>query len=223
MIEQLKKKGYSYGSGLLSPDKSQFIVNIPKNASSYILDWSCKQGWNTAEICNSPDQAQVKEIIVVLRDPLQRWISGMGQYVTSYILNVTGAYSWDTGPGPHDQQITGDEFVAQYNQVVERLLFDNISRHDDHVWPQIEFFENLLPGVPRTYFYLDQDFDSKIANYLKFNSVLNLDRNSGSTNPDTNKVQQFITSRLNIRPDLKQRVIDAYNRDYTLIKEVFDV
>ena len=222
MIEQLKKKGYGYGSGVLQSDARRFVVNIPKNASSFILDWASKHGWTAAEILQHPNKHKIEEIIVVLRDPLQRWISGMGQYLTSYVLNVTGAYSLDTGPGPNDQYMNGDEFVANYNPVVERLLFDNLERHDDHVWPQIEFFENLLPGVPRRYFYIDQDFNKRFAEYLNFNYIPGLDSNSGDTNPDTLKVQQFIRHRLNIRPELKQRVVDAYAQDYKLIKEVFN-
>lgn len=220
MIEQLKKKGYGYGSGVLSPDASQFIVNIPKNASSYILDWAGRHHWHATEILSHPDNSVVQEIVVVLRDPLQRWISGMGQYLTSYVLNVTGAYSWNTGPGPDDQFMSGEEFIVNYNPVVERLLFDNLERHDDHVWPQIEFFENLLPGVPRKYFFMDQEFNTKFGDYLRFKHIDGLDSNSGSTNPHTEKVQQFIKSRLNNRPELKQRVIDAYTRDYKLIKEI---
>lgn len=222
MIEQLKKKGYGYSSGVLSPDGSQFVVNIPKNASSYILDWAGKHHWHATEIANHPTAHTVEEMIVVLRDPLSRWISGMGQYLTSYVLNVTGAYSWETGPGPDDQFLSGDEFIAQYNPVVERLLFDNLDRHDDHVWPQIEFFENLLPGVPRKYFYIDQTFNDQFGQYLNFQHIDGLDSNSGTTNPHTEKVQQFIKGRLNIRPELKQRVIDAYARDYKLIQEVFN-
>ena len=222
MIEQLKKKGYGYGSGVLRSDARQFVVNIPKNASSFILDWASKHGWTAAEILQHPNKHKVEEIIVVLRDPLQRWISGMGQYLTSYVLNVTGAYSWETGPGPHDQYINGNEFVANYNPVVERLLFDNLERHDDHVWPQIEFFENLLPGVPRRYFYIDQDFNNRFAEYLNFEHIEGLDSNSSHTNTNTLKVQQFIQHRLNIRPELKQKVVDAYTRDYKLIKEVFN-
>ena len=222
MIDQLRKKGYNYGSGILSPDARQFIVNIPKNASSYILDWAQQHKWTTTEIESDPRQQYITEVIVVLRDPLQRWVSGMGQYITGYVLNVTGAYSLETGPGPHDQQITGEEFVNQYNPVVERLLFDNLERHDDHVWPQTEFFETLLPKIPRKYFYLDKDFDSKFAAYLGFNLLPGLDRNSGDTNPNTEKVQQFIKHRLNIRPELQQRIVDAYEKDYNLIREIFN-
>lgn len=223
MIEQLQKRGYGYGTGFLSPGCAQFVVSIPKNASSYILDWCGHHGWTNAIVGDACDWNRVEEVIVVLRDPLQRWISGIGQYITSYILNVTGVYDWSTGPGPNDQFITGDEFIANYNPVVERMLFDNLDRHDDHVWPQIEFFENVLPSIPRKYFYIDQDFNTKFSKYLNFKHIDGLDSNQGDSNPHTEKVQQFIKSRLNIRPELKQRVIDAYARDYKLIEEVFNV
>jgi hypothetical protein len=222
VIEQLKNKGYSYSSGILSPDSLKFIVNIPKNASSYILDWAKHHNWTTTEIDNDPKQQYVNEVIVILRDPLQRWVSGMGQYLTSYVLNVTGAYSWETGPGPDDQFMPSDEFIKNYNSVVERLLFDNLNRHDDHVWPQIEFFENLLPSVPRKYFYIDQNFNTKFREYLKFDHIDGLDANIISTNPHTEKVQQFIKGRLNTRPELTQRVIDAYTQDYKLIEKVLN-
>ena len=221
MIEQLASRGYGYGSGVLSPTRNQFLVNIPKNASSYMLDWANRYGWIGAVIDNA-NSGQIQEMIVCVRDPLQRWISGVGQYLTGYVLNVTGAYSWETGPGPDDQQISGDDFIADYNQVVERLLFDNLARLDDHVWPQIEFFENLLPTVPRKFFYIDQDFDQHISKYLGFSLIHNLDRNRSDTNPDTHKIQTFIRHRLNTRPELEQRVIKAYARDYELIKQVFN-
>jgi hypothetical protein len=219
VIEQLASRGYGYGSGILSPDHDRFLVNIPKNASSYMLDWANRHGWTSAVVVQSND---IKEIIVCVRDPVQRWVSGIGQYLTSYVLNVTGAYSWEIGPGPNDQQISGDDFIADYNQVVERLLFDNLARLDDHVWPQIEFFENLLPTVPRKFFYIDQDFDQRIGEYLGFSPVHNLDRNRADSNPNTHKIQAFIRHRLNTRPELEQRVRKAYARDYKLIKQVFN-
>jgi len=219
VIEQLASRGYGYGSGCLSPDHTQFLVNIPKNASSYMLDWANRHGWTSAMIVQSND---IKEMIVCIRDPVQRWVSGVGQYLTSYVLNVTGAYSWETGPGADDQQISADDFITDYNQVVERLLFDNLSRLDDHVWPQIEFFENLLPAVPRKFFYIDHDFDQSIGEYLGFSPAHNLDRNRAESNPDTHKIQTFIRHRLNTRPELEQRVRKAYAHDYELIKQVFN-
>jgi hypothetical protein len=153
VIEQLASRGYGYGSGVISPGQDRFLVNIPKNASSYMLDWANRHGWSSVVIePTSIWSNNITEIIVCVRDPVQRWISGVGQYLTSYVLNVTGAYSWETGPGPNDQQISGDDFIADYNQVVERLLFDNLARLDDHVWPQVEFFENTAAATMSTAF-----------------------------------------------------------------------
>ena len=87
MIDHLADRGFGYGSGILSPDRSRFVVNIPKNASSYVLDWTVNFGWSTAlaEHCSN-----LSEIIVILRDPMDRWISGMSQYVKTYILCPIG-------------------------------------------------------------------------------------------------------------------------------------
>ena len=222
MIKQLAERGYGYGSGLLSPDRSRFIVNIPKNASSYLLDWSNHHGWTSAEINNKDYPLTLKELIVVMRDPLARWISGIGQYLNGYVLHVTGAYSWDTGPGPNDKQISADTFIEEYNQVVERLVFDNLSRFDDHVWPQCEFFQELVPQVPRKFFYMNQNFDNDIGNYLRFAPITGLDQNRGESNLEIKKVQQFIRSRLNIRPELVERVQRAYAQDYKIIQQVFN-
>ena len=221
MIPQLADRGYGYGSGILSPNHDLFIVNIPKNASSYLLDWGNHHGWTAAEINNIDYSHTLQEVIVVLRDPMQRWISGIAQYLTGYVLNVSDAYDWSTGPGPDDQQISADTFIEEYNQVVERLLFDNLNRFDDHVWPQCDFFQDLLVHVPRKFFYIDQNFDSNIGAYLGFLPRSGLDRNNGDSNPDTGKIQHFIRTRLNTRPELQERVHRAYAQDYNMIKQVF--
>ena len=106
-------RGYGENSGMLSPDRKKFIVNIPKNASSYILDWTRAHAWITATLDNNwPD---VEEIIVVLRDPLNRWISGMSQYLKSYILCPVGP----NGPvftgmteGAEDYAMSADNFIT---------------------------------------------------------------------------------------------------------------
>jgi hypothetical protein len=214
----LARRGYGYGSGMLSPDCQQFIVSIPKNASSLLVDWTTKNSWTSAIVGDSCSWHNCQEFIVVLRDPLDRWISGVAQYITSYILNITGAYSQKTGPGPNDQQISADQFISEYNTVVERLLFDQLSTLDDHVWPQTDFFVDLMPGVTRTYFYIDSGFEVNIGKYLKFQPLTDLDHNKGSDNTETKKIIDFIKLRLNTRPELVNRVLSAYAQDHEFIK-----
>jgi hypothetical protein len=178
------------------------------------LDWTTRNGWAAGQAQNQ----KFNQLIVVFRDPVERWISGVGQYLTSYVLNVTGAYSWETGPGPNDQQISADQFISEYTTVVERLLFDQLSILDDHVWPQTDFFVNLKPEVPRIYIYLDQNFEKKIGNFLKISHINGLDCNKGSDNSETKKIIDFIKQRLNTRPELVDRIKSAYANDYAFIK-----
>jgi len=221
VIEQLARRGYGYGSGMLSPDCSQFIVSMPKNASSYLVDWAGRHGWSSAVVGDSCSWHLVQEMIVVLRDPLDRWISGIAQYLNTYILNVTGP----NGPiyktedmTAHDHDMTAGDWIKNYNQNSERLIFDVISKFDDHTWPQHEFFENLLPAVNRQYFYLNKNFDTQIINHLRFKNCNDLDRNQGADHVRIKQLQEFFRHRLNIRPELADRVKSHYYKDYEYIQ-----
>jgi hypothetical protein len=218
MIPQLVDRGFGYGSGTLSPELSQFIVNIPKNASSYMLDWARRHQWMTTVADDHSDT--ITEMIVILRDPLDRWVSGIVQYLNTYILSVQGP----NGPvfpdepySPYNWRMDAVQWIDGYNQTTERLIFDVVNRFDDHVWPQHEFVENLLPAVKRKYFLLDHNFDAAIADYLGFAPYPDLDSNSASNNANMQLLQKFFVDRLQQRPDLAQRVIKAYAKDYELI------
>jgi hypothetical protein len=218
MIPQLVDRGFGYGSGILSPDGSQFIVNIPKNASSYMLYWARLNDWNTAVADDHSNT--ITEMIVILRDPLNRWISGIVQYLNTYILSVQGP----NGPvflanplSPYNWPMDAVQWIDGYNQTTERLIFDVVNRFDDHVWPQHEFVENLLPAVKRKYFLLDHNFDAAIVDYLGFVPYSDIDSNSASNNANMRLLQKFFVDRLQQRPDLAQRVIKAYAKDYELI------
>jgi hypothetical protein len=118
---------------------------------------------------------------------------------------------------PDNYRMDAVQWINGYNQNTERLIFDVINRFDDHVWPQHEFFENLLPAVERKYFMLDHNFDAAIADYLGFATYSDLDSNSAGNNVDMRLLQKFFVDRLQQRPDLAQRVIKAYAKDYELI------
>ena len=225
MIPALEHRGFGYGSGLLSSDCTQFIVNIPKNASSYMVDWACRHKWSSAMVGDACSWNKVNEMVVILRDPTQRWVSGICQYLNTYILSVSGP-NGPIFPGDHitknDWTMDADQFLDFYNQTTERLIFDVINRFDDHVWPQYEFFENLMPTVPRKYFYMDTSFDHKIAEYLNFEPFDHLDRNSSRSNVNMQKLNAFFVEKLQTRPELKKRVALAYARDYEIIDQAFN-
>jgi len=205
---------------MLSPDHRRFLLNIPKNASSYLSTWSNALAWSPTWCGDLP--STVEETCVILRDPVDRWISGIAQYLNSYILNVRGPQGpvFPNDPYNHiwDRRITADIFIENYNMLVERIIFDQVNRFDDHVWPQSELCDNACVGMNRRYIIMDENFDQKMTAYFGAEPVPNLYRNSGSDNPDQHRLQEFLRSRLTQRPELRERVINAYADDYAFIE-----
>lgn len=226
----LAVRGYGYGSGFLSPDHDMFFLNIPKNASSYLAQILPKNGWSSAQWYPEEDPRhatiswdKIQQVIVPLRHPWRRWISGVAQYLHSYILNSNGVNTplpIDFGESLQGQMITAKEFTDWYNPVTERLIFDNLSRLDDHVWPQHEFFDNLLIQTPRKYLFIDYDFDQQLEQ-MGISTDPSADRNRGDSNLEIKMLQDFFEQRLMMCPELSLRVFVAYRQDYVLINDNF--
>ena len=66
---------------MLSPDLKHAWINIPKNCSSFIQKVLDDNGWNmlAGDLADSVLLVDSIEKIVILRDPVQRWISGFAE------------------------------------------------------------------------------------------------------------------------------------------------
>lgn len=220
MIPALIDRKFGYGSGVIDPDHRRFLLNIPKNASSFMLDWTARHGWASSLINHC---TEIQEMIVILRDPVERWVSGMAQYVRSYILSVhgpNGPIFPNEKPTVFDYSMSGQDFCGLYNDLVERLIFDVIDRFDDHVWPQHELIPLVSPDVRVQYFFLDRDFNHRIGRYLNLHDMDDLDHNRGDSDVDVACVQRFLQGRLRLRPELQMRIAKKYKKDYDLISKV---
>lgn len=203
---------------MISPNQLTFIVDIPKNASSYIHDWTSQMGWRAAAAGNHENR--ISQMIVILRDPLDRWISGIAQYINGWILHAKSFYDVARGPDLDYQYISATAFIASYNPVVERLIFDNLDRYDDHVWPQCEIIDGLLPTKHKHFFYMDESWEDRLAEHLNIPKATVADRNAGSSIEDQKLLQDFFRNRILEHPTLKNMIIDRYRSDYNLIDKV---
>lgn len=200
MLEHLQARGYHPGGGLIS-SSGVFYLNIPKNASTYITNILQNNGW---QYHNTNDWININKCIVVLRDPIDRWISGFATYVSSWLLGV--------GYG-------SDHFVQDYNPLVEKLIFDNLT-FDDHTTAQSAFIAQL-PPVDITYFKLNKNIIWQIGQDLNINlSTATVDDNKSENNYDQRQIIDLIQTKVDNDPVLKARIFEHFKSDFDLINSV---
>ena len=204
-MQDLVRHGYLAGGGLRSPDKKNFFLSIPKNASTYLSNTLLANGWHYHTLGDDSDK--IEHAMVVLKDPVDRWVSGVGTYISSWIL----------GPG-----YGSDHFVQQYNSLSERLLFETLIL-DDHTTPQVRFvkqLDQLLPDTPVTYFKLDRlVIDNMGACISQPLTTIAVDANISEDHYDQQVVIDFIKKRILADFTLKAKVVARYQQDYDFINK----
>ena len=167
--EYYNYKGHEYGSCWSKPRSDIIYVNIPKNASSWTKPNLIDLGWEsynyyrdfdaierhdnvTAAYFSIPYHPQpkrpiMKKALVVLRDPIERWISGAAEYFTRYHNDMYPNMS-----------------TAQHSDSIFRLIFDRIA-FDDHTESQIYFLEDLdINNI--TFFWCNETYRENFSKYL---------------------------------------------------------
>lgn len=147
-IEYYKAKGHVFGECMSKPDTDLMYINIPKNASSWtkpnLKDW----GW---EFYNyHTDNLYHKHAMVVLRDPVERWLSGIAEYMSQYHENLDAAHI----------------SLSFMNLIFERVAFD------DHTDLQVLFLQNInLDNC--TFIKCDQDYRVNFSQFLANQGIAN--------------------------------------------------
>lgn len=202
-LEYLRTRGYVPGGGLTS-STGTFYLNIPKNASTYLTNILRANGW---ENCILNDRGpSIAGAIVVLRDPFERWISGFATYASSWLLG----YGYGS-----------DHWVQDYNRLAERIIFDNLE-FDDHTTPQVDYIAQLPSNLPIKYFVLNQaTIVNDIAQYTGLDiQVTEVDGNVSENNYDQRQITKFMRDRIAKNPELNNKIIGHYKRDFDLIDSV---
>lgn len=199
-------------------DASYVYVNIPKNASCWMKEnfGGYQYDYLTKEFVGTPTSAITRqralkvepEYLVVLRDPLSRWISGTAQYF----------WGWDLNDPRYYKNIHTD-------RLFEQVVFD------DHTRPQVSYLETL-DHSRITWFdctaRLVEDFQQWIKGRFDIPvKTLDQDQNNsynvsarGGAWPSNGITQQQIVddlrSLLDQNPQYQQLIRDFYAEDYRL-------
>jgi hypothetical protein len=193
-------RGHKIGGGLISPDGDFFFLSIPKNASVFISSVLRQNNWQYSDL----SVYNGSNVICIIRDPVERWISGMATYVAANLLG---------------ENYGSDMFIDDYNELVERFIFDNII-FDDHTTPQIEFV-NFVPANKHIEYFLANkitlldNLSKYIGNTLSFDLRITND-NASQNNYDTNNLVNFFRTRLDQK--YVEKIKNTYRLDYFLLQ-----
>jgi hypothetical protein len=177
-------------------------IPIPKNSSSYIGQLLLKNGWGIGNFLTT--DLTNKQLIILLRDPIDRWISGMAEYLCSSLL-TNGR--------------TSDDIIKNWNGVVQDLVFDQVI-FDDHTEKQVYFIQSV-PRENCVFFNSTKQPEQAVKQYLTIqgidlNTDIELDRNQTQGNKHKESLVNFLRDQLAQNPRLTNKLMNTYREDYTL-------
>lgn len=196
----LVARGHRVGGGLVSPDGNYFFLSIPKNASVFISSVLRQNNWQYSDL----SVYYGTNVICIIRDPIERWISGMATYLAANILG---------------ENYGSMMFANDYNGSTERLIFDNII-FDDHTTPQIEFVKLVPANKTIEYFLADKNtLLNNLSKYVKQELVYDLaitNENASQNHFDINNLVNLLKNKLNQK--YTEKIQSTYRLDYLLLQ-----
>ena len=173
-------------------------VYIPKNASSWTKPNLRDLGW---EFYNYRTDRLNKHALVALRDPVERWVSGMAEYLYLY-----------------------HRFSSLMDSEIWDLIFDRIT-FDDHTERQINFLHGL--DTDRCVFlWCDanyrKNFSAFVSQELHYpNRYFNYEpQHVSAHSPDRLRFKTILEMVMSDNHSYAKRIKDHFALDYELISQV---
>lgn len=195
--------GHKIGQGFLSPDARFNFINIPKNASSEVK--RSLLGWSASDFNSLVANV---EHLVILRDPTDRWISGIAEF-------LVGNFSYT---GKCNANIEFEEIQMLMNtEMFQNLLF-NFVIFDNHTLPQSCFLQGLdLDTI--TFFYFDAEVIPRLLSYVGITKEIKT-TNSALTNQKKLVIIRKLKNLLKDNPTLQRKIDTHYYCDHQLFDKV---
>lgn len=191
-----------YGQCHTRIDSKYYFINIPKNSSSWIQ--SLVAHWCLWTPFNYHDNPEIleKTALIILRDPVERWISGICEYISLYHP------SFD---------------ITNVNETMLDWIFDRIA-FDDHTECQTMFIEKIDPSKA-IWFWADNEFSENFINFMlevgELNDTFRPLPPSNTTASDPKKIinKNFFKDQLKNKKYL-QKITNYYRNDIQLIRSI---
>jgi hypothetical protein len=183
----------------------QCYINIPKNASSFMRESFKESGWKHMHCGMS---MEIDNVIVILRDPIDRWLSGIAQHITTNILG---------------ENFGSTHFLELSNELVEKIIFDQVV-FDDHTEQQSWFLEPFdLSKV--VFFEFNENLSANLDNYFASKGlILDLKNqpfiNASKDSFDNANLIDYFRDKVYSNRQYYNRLKEYYIRDYDLITSI---
>jgi hypothetical protein len=190
-MNKLENNSNTYSDCLIDTTSQWTYVNIPKNASTYLKHYF-------KEILNfeHADLNQLnnnRKYIIFLRDPIDRWFSGITEYIYRHELVENNDYKY----------------------IFEEKIFD------EHTLPQYDFIP--ITEVDNIYFFNVDDIHTIFSDFFlkTFNKeFIKADFWQNSTKENTTKVEIMNKIKHHYKLNktkLYNEFLDIYKNDYYLL------
>lgn len=198
-------KGGKFGRCHSHPDSDLCWINIPKNASSWTQTLLAHEFlWYEHDYHEQPE-LQYKKKLICLRDPVERWVSGITEFFFQYYPKVE---------------------LDQINDLTLWLIYDRIA-FDDHTEKQSLFLEGLDPENC-VFFRCDHSYSKNFLDYFVSIGYLdktyivpecvNAHRYDHSLIEIKKPIYNFFQSRVENDHKLRQSIAQYCQADYNLLK-----
>jgi hypothetical protein len=201
---QYTDRGFTPG-GMYCKDNLCYIP-IPKNSSCYTVDLLTRNGWTASNFLTA--DLTDKKFVVLLRDPIDRWITGIAQYFCSVVV---------------DNEYATEEIERDFNELVKRIIFDQVI-FDDHTETQLYFIKSI-PLAQCTFFDSSTDLAETLKKYLvsenqNLNTEYELFRNASNDNIVHPNLVKLFKNWVETDKNLVDRLTYVYADDFELIKKL---
>ena len=177
-------------------------INIPKNGSSFIQKALDDNAWNDVHddlISSIAESPSVKKL-VVLRDPIERWISGFAQCMSDRNINILD--------------------LLDNSKFINTIMLNPV--YDDHTEYQHRFIGN---AQNLEYIYMQKtrpnEFYRLTAAWIrKTGGVADFDNWQDPVNPASNNANKLaINNKLSVQFNKDTVLKDLHKRDYELFEK----
>ncbi len=81
-----ERRGYVSGTCMFHDPTRLCYLNIPKNASTFLKENLVKQEWVMLHNSVRRVKRETTNTIIILRDPIDRWFTGIAQHITTNLF-----------------------------------------------------------------------------------------------------------------------------------------